>query len=161
MQQPLAPGDRTLRQPGRHDAAPDHGCLGPRPEPKHRQLSTARARLDSPTLGTAAGPDALIFTTETGQPLTRTRRTRVLRDAPESIRRPDVSWHHLRHTGATLAAISGATLAELQRRIRHSTARAAMRYQHVTASRDHDLADRLDALLAVGGHDVVDSGRGQ
>ncbi|MDQ6933898.1 MAG: hypothetical protein M3130_01110 [Actinomycetota bacterium] len=36
----------------------------------------------------------------------------------------------MRHTGAVLAASAGATLAELMARLGHSTAGAAMRYQH-------------------------------
>jgi hypothetical protein len=44
--------------------------------------------------------------------------------------RPDLRWHDLRHTGAVLAAATGATLAELMARLGHSTAEAALRYQH-------------------------------
>lgn len=97
---------------------------------------------------TGPAPDALVFTTDDGHPLTKTARTRIMGAARKSIGRPDVTWHHLRHTGATLAAISGATLAELQHRIGHSTPRAAMIYQHASATRDRHLADALDALLA-------------
>ena len=50
--------------------------------------------------------------------------------------RPDLRFHDLRHTGATLAAATGATIAELMRRLGHSTAQAAMRYQHATDDRD-------------------------
>ena len=46
----------------------------------------------------------------------------------------------LRHLGATLAAQAGATVAEVQARLGHSTPRAAMLYQHATASRDADIA---------------------
>ncbi|MFF5020555.1 tyrosine-type recombinase/integrase [Micrococcus luteus] len=96
---------------------------------------------------TGPGPEALIFTTAHGHPLSKTRRTRALAPGRDAINRPDVAWHHLRHTGATLAAISGATLAELQRRIGHSTPRAAMLYQHASTTRDADIAQRLDALI--------------
>ena len=44
--------------------------------------------------------------------------------------RPDLRLHDLRHTGAVLAAATGATLAELMARLGHSTVGAAMRYQH-------------------------------
>ncbi|PNL17883.1 tyrosine-type recombinase/integrase [Micrococcus sp. FDAARGOS_333] len=91
-------------------------------------------------------PDALVFTTERGRPLTNTRRSRVLAGARAQIGRPDITWHHLRHTGATLAAQAGATQAELQRRIGHASTRAAALYQHASSERDLWLADRLDAL---------------
>ena len=57
-----------------------------------------------------------------------------------------MTWHHLRHTGATLAAIAGATQAELQARIGHSSTRAAAIYQHARSERDRWIADQLDQL---------------
>ena len=57
--------------------------------------------------------------------------------------RPDLRFHDLRHTGATLAAATGATIAELMRRLGHSTPGAAMRYQHATDDRDAAIADAL------------------
>jgi len=60
--------------------------------------------------------------------------------------RPDLRWHDLRHTGAVLAAATGATLAELMGRLGHSTAGAALRYQHAAAGRDAVIAARLSEL---------------
>jgi hypothetical protein len=60
--------------------------------------------------------------------------------------RPDLRLHDLRHTGATLAAVSGATLAELMARLGHSTPGAAMRYQHAAADRDKVIAAALSKL---------------
>jgi integrase len=37
-------------------------------------------------------------------------------------------FHDLRHTGQTLAAATGATVKDLQRRLGHSSTAAAMRY---------------------------------
>lgn len=51
--------------------------------------------------------------------------------------------HDLRHTGATWAAQHGATMAELMRRIGHSTPQAAMIYQHAVDKRDEELAWRM------------------
>lgn len=96
---------------------------------------------------TAPGPDALIFAREDGRPLIAAERTRMFRDACAHIGRHDLRWHDLRHTGATLAAQAGASLRELQARLGHSTASAAMRYQHATAERDRELADRLAAMI--------------
>lgn len=104
-----------------------------------------RAHLDQYT---APGPDALVFTTPSNTPVTATRRSRALRTARETIGRPDLTWHHLRHTGATLAAIAGATQAELQRRIGHSTTRAAAIYQHARDDRDQWIAAQLNTLAS-------------
>jgi integrase len=63
--------------------------------------------------------------------------------------RPDLRWHDLRHTGAVLAAATGATLAELMARLGHSTQGAALRYQHAAADRDLEIARRLSAMVEV------------
>ena len=57
--------------------------------------------------------------------------------------RPDLRVHDLRHTGAVLAAQSGATLAELMARIGHSTPQAALRSQHAARGRDAEIAARM------------------
>ncbi len=57
--------------------------------------------------------------------------------------RDDLRWHDLRHTGAVYAALAGATLAELMGRLGHSSAGAAMRYQHVADGRDMEIARKL------------------
>jgi len=63
-----------------------------------------------------------------------------------AIGMPGLTVHALRHTSATLAAQLGATIAELQARIGHSTPNMAMRYQHVAADRDAQLAARMSQL---------------
>jgi len=63
--------------------------------------------------------------------------------------RDDLRWHDLRHTGAVLAAQTGATLAELMGRLGYSTPGAAMRYQHAAADREAEIARRLSALVEV------------
>lgn len=60
--------------------------------------------------------------------------------ARQAAGRPDLRWHDLRHTGAVLAAQTGATLAELMGRLGHSTPTAAMRYQHSAKGRDAEIA---------------------
>ncbi|WP_084130327.1 site-specific integrase [Demequina sp. NBRC 110055] len=98
------------------------------------------------TTYTRAAPDALVFTTTTGGPVTAPARTRALRTARQHLGRPDLTWHHLRHTGATLAAQAGGTTAELMHRIGHTSTRAAAIYQHATPARDRELAQRLNTL---------------
>lgn len=62
--------------------------------------------------------------------------------------RDDLKWHDLRHTGATLAAQVGATTAELQARLGHSTSVAAQLYQHAAKDRDRQIAERLSQMVA-------------
>ena len=62
--------------------------------------------------------------------------------------RPGLRFHDLRHTGAVLAAATGATLAELMARLGHSTVSAAMRYQHAAEDRDKAIAAALSELAA-------------
>lgn len=71
---------------------------------------------------------------------------RVFYVARDAAGRPDLRWHDLRHTGAVLAAQTGATLAELMGRLGHSTPAAALRYQHTAAGRDAAIAAALSAL---------------
>ncbi len=66
--------------------------------------------------------------------------------AREAAGRPDLTFHDLRHTGATMAARTGATLAELMARLGHSTPGAALRYQHSAAGRDDQIAAALSRM---------------
>lgn len=61
--------------------------------------------------------------------------------------RPDLRFHDLRHTGAVLAAQTGATLADLMLRLGHSTPAMAIRYQHASQDRDLEIARRLSAMV--------------
>jgi integrase len=56
-------------------------------------------------------------------------------------------FHDLRHTGNTLAAQSGATLADLNARMGHDSARAALIYQHATRDANQKIADALSARV--------------
>ncbi|MGY1637577.1 hypothetical protein ACI78V_13110 [Geodermatophilus sp. SYSU D00742] len=60
---------------------------------------------------------------------------------------PAVQPHELRHTGATLAAATGATTKECMRRLGHSSPAAALLYQHAADDRDAEIARALDAML--------------
>jgi integrase len=97
---------------------------------------------------TAQGADGLLFPAKNDpeQHMRQSALTRVYYPAREKAGRPDLRFHDLRHTGAVNAAIAGATLAELMGRLGHSTASAAMRYQHIAADRDAEVAKRLSAL---------------
>ena len=97
---------------------------------------------------TAPGRDALLFSAATDENRHMAPATlyKVFYPARKAAGRPDLRWHDLRHTGAVLAAQTGATLAELMGRLGHSTPGAAMRYQHAAADRDAEIARRLSQL---------------
>ncbi|WP_280268700.1 site-specific integrase [Nocardia wallacei] len=62
----------------------------------------------------------------------------------------DVSFHDLRHTGQTLAAATGATLADLKKRMGHASNAAAARYMHAVDGRDTEVAQELSKIAARG-----------
>ena len=93
------------------------------------------------------GRDGLLFTAVDGVSLlTHDMLKRPFDRARQSADRPDLRFHDLRHTGAVLAAQTGATLAELMARLGHSTPGAALRYQHVAAGRDVQIAIALSRI---------------
>lgn len=97
----------------------------------------------------SGGKDGLIFPAADGTThLNHRTLSKVFDRAREGAGRPDLRFHDLRHTGAVLAASTGATLAELMARLGHSTPAAAMRYQHAAADRDRVIAEALSALAA-------------
>jgi integrase len=96
------------------------------------------------------GPDALLFPAANGGHMAPSSLYAVYHPAREAAGRPDLRFHDLRHTGAVLAAATGATLAELMARLGHSTVAAAMRYQHAAADRDRVIAEALSDLAAAG-----------
>lgn len=109
------------------------------------------------------GRDALIFPGADGEILsnsalyglkarTERRGRKVYRKAAygfygarEAIGKPNLHWHDLRRTAATLGAQSGATVKEMQSRLGHATPAMALHYQQATAARDRAIADRLQA----------------
>lgn len=95
-----------------------------------------------------SGRDALVFPAKSGGHLAPSTLYRHLYKARDKAGRPDLRFHDTRHTGAVMAAQSGATLAELMARLGHSTPQAAMRYQHQAEGRDQEIAARMARLAA-------------
>ncbi|BDY31387.1 tyrosine-type recombinase/integrase [Mycolicibacterium mageritense] len=91
--------------------------------------------------------DALLFPAANGGHLQPSTLYRYFYRARTAAGREDLRWHDLRHTGAVLAAQTGATLAELMARLGHSTPQAALRYQHQAQGRDRVIAERMAAAL--------------
>src|SRR5690606_35723472 len=92
------------------------------------------------------GTDGLLFPDREGGQMAHSSMMWHFHKAREAAGRPDLTFHGLRHTGAVLAAQSGATLKELMARLGHSTPAMAIRYQHVAQGRDAQIAARLSQL---------------
>lgn len=90
--------------------------------------------------------DSLVFAATNGGHLQPSTVQRHWYKARKAAGREDLRWHDLRHSGAVLAAATGASLAELMARLGHSTPQAAMRYQHAAQGRDREIAALLSKL---------------
>ncbi len=95
-----------------------------------------------------SGPDALVFATATGRPYHSGNVSTTFRRARASIGRDDLTWHDLRHTGATLAYRAGGSVKDVQNRLGHTTARAAMMYAHAVDDSDRMIAEKMNELYA-------------
>ena len=93
-------------------------------------------------------PDSLLFPAIHGGHLAPTTLYRSFYKARTAAGRPDLHWHDLRHTGATLTAATGTTLANTMQRLGHSTVGAAMRYQHAASDAETGIATALDDVMA-------------
>ncbi|MFF7577546.1 tyrosine-type recombinase/integrase [Streptomyces sp. NPDC008061] len=103
--------------------------------------------IDHLELYAGAGRDGHVFLGPQGGQLRRSNfRDDWIKAGKDAGIAADVHFHDLRHTGNTLAA-AGASTRELMTRMGHSTARAALIYQHMTADRDRAIADRLGSMI--------------
>jgi integrase len=91
--------------------------------------------------------DGLVFIGPKGGRLRRSNFRRTWTKARNAIDLPDLHFHDLRHTGNTMAAGQGASLRELMERMGHSSARAALIYQHATRERDEAIAAGMGKML--------------
>ncbi|WP_328507210.1 tyrosine-type recombinase/integrase [Streptomyces sp. NBC_00391] len=93
------------------------------------------------------GADGRVFVGAKGATPRRNHFNRLWRKACSDAGIKGLHFHDLRHTGNTLAASTGASTRELMARMGHSTARAALIYQHASADRDRLIADAVSGLV--------------
>lgn len=68
--------------------------------------------------------------------------------AAKSLGKPGFCRHELRHTAASLAIVSGATVKSVQRMLGHASATLTLdRYGHLFADQLDDVAARLDDAM--------------
>ncbi len=87
-----------------------------------------------------------MFPRADGAPITGNALGQAWRKAARSIGLGQFHVHDVRHAGLTMAAQFGATTRELMARAGHSTARAALIYQHAAEERGVAIAAGMDAL---------------
>ncbi|HKX16367.1 MAG TPA: hypothetical protein VJN19_14320 [Propionibacteriaceae bacterium] len=101
------------------------------------------------------GPDGLVFVGPRGGVLSSANfGADVWRPAVASLGPKGFTFHGLRGVSATLAARQGATTKELMRRLGHTTADMAMRYQRAETDRDRALAKAMSEQVARAAHSV-------
>jgi integrase len=93
------------------------------------------------------GPDEMLFSNLAGGPLRRATFYTVWGRASKRVGITGLRFHDLRHTGNTLAAMTGASTKELMSRMGQSSPRAALIYQHATKERDVAIANGLSTLI--------------
>jgi integrase len=93
------------------------------------------------------GPDGLVFVGPKGGPLRRGNFHTAWRSIVRDAELDGLRFHDLRHTGNTLAAMTGASTKELMSRMGHSSPRAALIYQHATAERELEIAAKLTQMV--------------
>jgi len=93
------------------------------------------------------GKRGLVFCGPNGKPLRRATWYSAWNRTMTELGIEGMKPHDLRHTGNTLAAMTGASTKELMARFGQSTSRAALIYQHATQDRDHEIADALNGMI--------------
>lgn len=102
-------------------------------------------------VGAAWEDHDLIFCTDRGRPLGYRV---VVREYKKFLRRaelPDISFHDLRHSNATILAAAGVPLKVIQERLGHADIKTTLEfYEHVTPAMGKDAARKLEELLGDG-----------
>lgn len=93
------------------------------------------------------GSDGLVFVGPKGGTIRRGNFNHTWRKLTARAELDGLRFHDLRHTGNTLAAMTGASTRELMSRMGHSSTRAALGYQHATEERERHIAARLNEMI--------------
>lgn len=93
------------------------------------------------------GEDGLVFVGPKGAPLRRGNWSVHWNKVVARLGFDELHFHDLRHTGNTLAASTGASTRELMTRMGHSSARAALIYQHASQERELAIGRALGQLI--------------
>jgi integrase len=94
-------------------------------------------------------PTGLIFTTKTGKPFDPDSMVkRYFKPLLKHARLPEISFHDLRHTCATLHISNGTDIKTVQQLMGHKSAAITLdTYSHFVPAKGREAADRMDAIL--------------
>ncbi|MDP9350038.1 MAG: site-specific integrase, partial [Chloroflexota bacterium] len=110
----------------------------------HRQ----RQRQERQSVGTDWADQDLVFCTHQGTPLNARNVIRDFKILLERARLPDIRFHDLRHTAATLMLLQGVAAKVVQGRLGHSQISLTLdTYSHLLPTMDREAANALDELL--------------
>ena len=94
------------------------------------------------------GP-GLIFTTSTGRPNSPGNLLRHFKAVIEKTGLPEIRFHDLRHTHATLLLVAGVHPKVVQERLGHSQISLTLdTYSHVIPSMQTEAADQFEAIIS-------------
>jgi integrase len=111
---------------------------------EHRERQELRCRI----VGERWQDNELIFPSSIGTPIEARNLVRSLRQLTRQAGLPEIRFHDLRHTAATLMLQQGVHPKVVQERLGHSTISLTLdTYSHVLPSLQQDAADKLDSLL--------------
>jgi integrase len=97
------------------------------------------------------GDDGLVFPALKGGHLSHASMTTVFKKALKQMGRGDLTWHHLRHTGAVIwAQDPNLNLKDLMSLLGHESSETALLYQHVAAGKLDAAAERLNVHFPQG-----------
>lgn len=98
--------------------------------------------------GISIADDALVFTDKHGNPISRSNIGQRYSRLAGKYGFKGMTFHHLRHTHATILLSSGANINEVSERLGHKDASITLKiYGHVLPGRDQSLAKRFDTLV--------------
>lgn len=98
--------------------------------------------------GIGVGPKDYIFTESNGSPMDADNLSSRYRKLAGKHGYAGMTFHHLRHTHATILLSDGAYINEVAQRLGHADPRVTLStYGHVLPKRVHSLANRFDSLL--------------
>jgi integrase len=123
------------------------------------KTSAGRRRIDLPAETTtilrelkAGANSSFVFADKCGKPLIGARVSRRFKDAIRSAGVPEISFHEMRHTHATLLLIAGISPKVVQERLGHSNVSITLQtYSHVLPSLQADAAAALNDILSMNG----------
>ncbi len=91
----------------------------------------------------------LLFTTASGKPINPRFLIKSFKEAIEEAGLPEIRFHDLRHTSATLLLLANVNPRVVQERLGHSSVTLTLStYSHILPAMQDEAADKLDKLLS-------------